>query len=138
VATGQGATIWTAPAGPSLVIGAKPATWPEKASRESGYKFEGYRLDDKGVPTFLYKIGTAEVEELFEPFDNGQIKRTFTIKNVPEGSMVWLNTGPGLVSSTVLANISEDRAAGDGKLKVEGYRPKDAGQPVSFAVVIKP
>lgn len=138
VATGQGKAIWTAPAGPSLVIGARPAAWPDGASKEGGYRFEGYRLDDKGVPTFLYQVGASHVEEMFEPVDNGQIRRTFTVKNVPSGAIVWLNTGPGVVSSTVLANISEDRVAGDGKLKIEGYTPKDASQPVSFAVVIKP
>lgn len=137
-ATGQGATIWKAPAGPSLVIGVKPAAWPEKATREAGYRFQGYRLDDKGMPTFLYKVGASDVEERFEPGENGQIKRTFTIANVPTGAIVWFNAGPGLVSSTVLANISEDRAAGDGKVKLEAYTPKDASQPVSFSVVIKP
>lgn len=138
IATGQGATIWTAPAGPTLVIGAKPAAWPEKATRELGYRFEGYRLDDRGMPTFMYRVGPSEVEERFEPVESGQIKRTFAVKNVPEGAIVWMNVGPGLVSSTVLANISEDRAAGDGKVKIEGYRPKDYAQPISFEVVIKP
>jgi hypothetical protein len=135
---GRGGDIATGQAGPSLVIGAKPAAWPEKATPEAGYRFSGYRIDDKGIPTFMYKVGASEVEERFEPGEIGQIKRTFAIKNVPDGAMVWLNVGPGLVSSTVLANISEDRAAGDGKVKIEGYRPRDYGQPISVEVVIKP
>ncbi len=133
-ATGQGKTIWKAPAGPAIVIGPKPEAWPAEGADT---KFEGYRLNAAGVPTFLYRVGGAEVEEVFEPAEKGEIKRTFVVKGLKAGDVVWLATGAGVVSSTVLANVSEDRAQMVGSVKVEGYTAKEAG-PVSFAVVMKP
>lgn len=139
VATGQGKTIWSAPAGPAIVIApSRPEKWPEGGGRDAGYRFEGYRLTDKGVPVFMYKAGSSNVEEIVEPGESGQIRRSITVKGVPAGAVVWFNTGPGVVSSTAVANIASDRAAGDNKLKLEGYTPKDYAQPVSFEVVIKP
>ncbi|MBX3377734.1 MAG: c-type cytochrome [Phycisphaeraceae bacterium] len=136
-ATGQGQTIWKAPPGPALVIGERPSEWPRKAGAEGGYRFEGYRLNKAGVPTFLYRVGGNEVEEVFEPAEHGQVRRTFVVKGLSAGQVVWLNTGPGVVSSTALANISEDRVQAIGDQKVSGYTAKEAGE-VSFAVMIKP
>lgn len=136
-ATGQGATIWKAPPGPALCIGPRPERWPVKGGSESGYRFEGYRLTDKGTPVFLYRVGEHEVEEVFEPAEKGDIKRTFTIKGLKAGDVAWLATGPGVVSSTVISNVSEDRAQAVGDVKVEAYTAKEAGT-MSFSVVIKP
>ncbi len=38
----------------------EPATWPTDAE---GYKFKGYRLDEDGIPTFLYSFGEFEFED---------------------------------------------------------------------------
>lgn len=138
IAGGQGHSLWKAPAGPALVIGERPATWPSTTGRDAGYAFKGYRLDSAGVPTFLYRIGEAEVQERFEPAAGGGITRTFEISGLPAGATVWLNTGPGVTGSTVLANVAEDKAAGDDKMHLHGYTAKEAGKPVSFSVVIKP
>jgi len=139
IAGGQGKVVWKAPAGPSLVIGDKPEAWPTATGRDAGYSFKGYRLDSKGVPTFLYYIGSVEVQERFEPGEElGSIRRTFTVSGVSAGQTVWLNVGPGAVSSISLDNVGGDTAAGTETLMMHGYTPKNAGAPMSFAVVIKP
>jgi len=137
-AGGQGKTIWKAPAGPTMVIGPRPESWPEKMGAEGGYRFTGYRLNDKGTPVFLYKVGECEVEEVFEPAEQGLIRRTFVVKGVPAGASVWVNTGPGVVKSEAIANIAEDRVAGDEKVKLNAYTPREAGAEMSFALTIRP
>lgn len=93
-AGGQGKVIWKAPEGPSLLIAqAPPATWPTKFSPDIKPRFGGYRLDDQGVPTFLYSLGAAQVEETFTPSAGG-IRRTFKLTGVPEGFKVFCNAGP--------------------------------------------
>ncbi|MFP6581021.1 MAG: cytochrome c [Candidatus Hydrogenedentota bacterium] len=51
--------------------------------REAGYHFLGYRLNDEGLPTFVYSIALEDelisVEELVRVRKNGQIVRRFTI-----------------------------------------------------------
>jgi mono/diheme cytochrome c family protein len=137
-AGGQGKTIWKAPAGPAIVIGKRPEAWPEKGGAEGGHKFVGYRMNDRGAPSFLYKVGECDVEEQFEPAEQGLIKRTFTVKGVPAAASVWLNTGPGVLKSEAIANVAEDRVAGDDKVKLNAYTPKEAGVEMKFAVTIRP
>lgn len=74
---GQYAPIPTAdvirlPDGPPLAVLSKAeAPWPTDPPRPKlgsartppGWKYSGYRLDDKGTPTFLYRVDGVEVEE---------------------------------------------------------------------------
>jgi cytochrome c2 len=46
--------------------------WPNKAPREAGWKFDGYRLDDKGRPVFLYSQGETKVEDSFIPLGDSR------------------------------------------------------------------
>ena len=95
-------------------------------------------MTDKGVPVFMYRVGAAEVEEMFEPAENGQIRRTVTVKGIPDGASVWFNAGPGLAGSTSIANIASDRESGGEGAGIVAYTPKDYSQAISFSVVIKP
>ena len=61
--------------------------WPAPSASTSDVRFEGYRLDAQGVPTFLLSVGGARVEERFEGIENG-LRRTITasdavLKNFP-------------------------------------------------------
>ena len=57
-----------------------PAPSPSARSAQastSDVRFDGYRLDAQGVPTFLLSVGGARVEERFEGIENG-LRRTIT------------------------------------------------------------
>ena len=49
--------------------------WPPTAGDSATRRFEGYRLDAAGVPTFLFSVEGVPVEERFEPIENG-LRRT--------------------------------------------------------------
>ena len=49
------------------------AAWP--SAEAAGYQFRGYRLDGAGVPTFLYRFGTCDVEDRLEPGSEGTLRR---------------------------------------------------------------
>ncbi len=57
-------------------LGEVIATWPSPAGVEK-VRFGGYRLDEKGVPSFLWSVGNTQVIETFEPVD-GRLHRTLT------------------------------------------------------------
>jgi hypothetical protein len=61
--------------------------WPAPSASTSDVRFDGYRLDPQGVPTFLLSVGGVRVEERFEGVENG-LRRTITadaavLKNFP-------------------------------------------------------
>jgi hypothetical protein len=142
-ASGQGPTIWNAPAGPALVLGAKPDSWPTKGGSEAGLQFHGYRLNADGSPTFRYSLAPAssaagtpvEVEEHFQPTtgDKPAVRRTFKVMGLSSGQVLWLNVGDA-------KNVQPVEASGctcvlDGKL----LRVTAEGDgTVSFGVDITP
>ncbi len=105
-ADGQGPTIWTAPPGPALVMGAKPNAWPTKGGAEASLAFKGYRLHSDGSPTFLYSLvaspvggQAADVEEQFRATTATMpaVWRTFKVSGLAKGQTVWFNVGKGRV-----------------------------------------
>jgi len=67
--------------------------WP----KDSGYAFLGFRLDLRGVPTFLYRFKHFKVEECVEPKGGGLIRR-FHVKKESrsnEKSTLWLRANVG-------------------------------------------
>jgi mono/diheme cytochrome c family protein len=78
------------PAGPSIaILSGKDEPWPAKAQKDKGYKFRGYRFDDKLRPTFLCNLGDVHVEDTMIPVeerDSGHFRRTVTItaEKVPD------------------------------------------------------
>ena len=59
------------PAGSSIV------KWPAPPASTSDVRFDGYRLDAHGVPTFLLTSGGVPVEERFDGIENG-LRRAIT------------------------------------------------------------
>lgn len=39
------------------------ASWPQGTAKEQGFTFGGYRLSDEQRPTFLYRLGSASIED---------------------------------------------------------------------------
>lgn len=52
-------------------LGDAVVKWPEASMGDPAARFEGYRLDAKGVPTFYWLSGGLQVRERFEPVDGG-------------------------------------------------------------------
>jgi hypothetical protein len=89
---GRGGTVWTAPDGPAIVVGASVDPRVEQVAR-----FAGYRLDATGVPTFRYVIGRATIEERVEPEDSGRrFRRTLAVTGLDVGEPVWFASGPAM------------------------------------------
>ncbi|GAB5404639.1 MAG: DUF1080 domain-containing protein [Aureliella sp.] len=56
---------------PFAVLASVDADWPAKPARELGYRFKGYRLDESGLPTFLYSLSGVGVEDTPVPVTAG-------------------------------------------------------------------
>src|SRR6185503_2508790 len=80
VAPQLGPIVWSAAAGPALLLEPPQGEWPTDSGRNHGLKFRGYRLAADGTPTFLWELrkagtppddppqpGAIEVEETFVP-----------------------------------------------------------------------
>ncbi len=52
-------------------LGEAVVKWPEASPGDPPVRFEGYRLDAKRIPTFLYTAEGVNVEERFEPAEKG-------------------------------------------------------------------
>ena len=60
-------------------LGESVVAWPEKEPPTGPPRFQGYRLDAGGVPTFLLLVDGAAVEERFVPVEGG-LQRTLSWK----------------------------------------------------------
>ena len=66
-----GSPVATLPSGPSVAVLADlQQPWPS-----DGLQFRGYRLDADGVPTFLYRLGQAEIADRLTPMVDGFRRR---------------------------------------------------------------
>ncbi|MDP3070923.1 MAG: c-type cytochrome [Opitutaceae bacterium] len=76
-------------------LGESVVAWPAPSEAGGAQKFEGYRLDAAGVPTFLISVGGVPVAERFEPGETGTLRRTLTWKLEAMRSLA-LTHPPGL------------------------------------------
>lgn len=149
IAGGQGKTVWTAPAGPALVIGPKPSEWPSATGQEGGLRFGGYKLEKDGTPVFMYAIravGDAasesgapiSVEEKFmpKPEPGVLIARDFRLSGVQSGQTVWVNAGEGACRLKPSGTIKVEEAEG-GDEKWFGLTSQSGGT-LAFRVEIQP
>jgi hypothetical protein len=68
-------------------LGTNVLKWPFSSLGDER-KFKGYRLDARGVPTFLYRAGTWEVEETIESIaESKSLRRTVKLKG--ESPVKW-------------------------------------------------
>ena len=69
---------------PAASLADPSAPWPKEPAKDLGWKFDGYRLNDKGQPTFLYGTGSVSFADFPEPVKQGQfpvLNRTLAIEN---------------------------------------------------------
>jgi hypothetical protein len=72
----MGDHVMTLPAGPPLaVLPSLDQAWPNELARDSGFQFEGYRLNPDGVPAFRFQWNGLDVTDELSPLeatpDNG-------------------------------------------------------------------
>jgi mono/diheme cytochrome c family protein len=93
--------------------------WPADTAAATA-KFSGYRLDEAGVPTILYRVGNYAVEDRTEPEELGGLRRRFSVSlgngEQPQESKgsLWLRAHSG----TTLKPISENRVVDASGLEV--------------------
>jgi cytochrome c2 len=90
-------------------LGETVVAWPAPTEVAHARRFEGYRLDPAGVPTFLLSFGTVPVAERFEPGENGSLRRTLTWNLEAMRSLPFAHP-PGLT-------VQESPASAPGKLE---------------------
>ena len=67
---------------PFAVLDPGNVVWPAWKNQEALYQFRGYRLDSKGVPTFLYRFAQWQIEERIEPLERRGLRRQWKIQRV--------------------------------------------------------
>jgi mono/diheme cytochrome c family protein len=87
-----GRNVLKLPDGAPLARLASPdESWPDTPAKEPVGVFRGYRLDEKGRPTFLYDCANAHVEDTpvaVETEEDPMIRRTYRIEaNSGEGAL---------------------------------------------------
>ncbi len=81
-------------------------------SNRSDRKFDGYRLDAEGVPTFLYRINNVHVEDCFKPTNGKAFTRNVKFSSPPNPALstkVWFE----LISGTKLTRHRDTEYANE-------------------------
>lgn len=137
IAGGLGAVTWTAPPGHVLLLEApsleEPESDPQQGERTSEssepqqlqWNFRGYRLDDRGYPTFLYSHGEIEVEERIttQLLPKAKILRDFLVRGA-EGKL-WVREmdANSAIRKVMGANIENTEISGISALTPHADNP---------------
>jgi len=100
--------------------------WPTQPARQLDGRFQGYHLDAKRRPTFLYRMGPIEVSDLPEPLlEAGQripaLQRTLLLKSV--GSVERYYYRAAVASKIEPSGDHEYLIDGQWKIKLETSGP---------------
>jgi cytochrome c len=71
------------PGAPFAVLDSDSAAWPLQTGKAAGYRFGGYRLDERQRPAFLYSFGDVSVEDFPQAVPgsvDAKLRRTFTLR----------------------------------------------------------
>lgn len=103
-------------------LGTDVARLPFASLLDGTRRFQGYKLDERGAPTFLYQIGGVQVEDMLEPADEGALRRTLRLSGDSKIKSINLLSAPH-------GKIHEDKANvwSAGKIKLRIVQP-DAAQ----------
>lgn len=55
-----------------VALGKPDAEWPDFTTEFTDYKFNGYNLDDVGLPTFMYQKGNTTISDKMTPATGGR------------------------------------------------------------------
>lgn len=109
------------------VLPSPAAPWPQRPPRSRGGRFGGYALDEAGRPAFRWRIEAEglEVEESVVAAAGPALRRTVTLRAVPEGAMFRAALGRAI------------EAEADGWWRVDGaWRVRVGGPGAGEPVVI--
>ena len=87
--------------------------WPPAAHRSARGKFLGYRLDDKGRPSFQYQVEGVGIDDFPTVRTEGVdfiLKRTFKIAGKPTTGSLWFRAAEGTIQEV-----------GNGEYVVDGH-----------------
>lgn len=99
---------------PFAILKDESQSWPALSSEENAYQFQGYKIDAKGVPVFLYRFQQFDIEDRFEPTKNQTFKRQLTIKSknpLSKQDTLWFR---GLTGKTLKQLDSHRMKSNDG------------------------
>lgn len=97
--------VAAAGAGPSFaVLSDLSSAWPDSVPEDSRIQFGGFRLDEFGVPTFLYRIGNVQIADRLVPMDDS-IHRTLSLKT--DSSSVTRNLWFRLLVGKKLTKVND-------------------------------
>ncbi len=74
------------------------AAWPQQSAKDLGYKFRGYRLGEKRMPTFFYDIEQTRVEDFLAPYGDSDVyafRRTLTLQSDKPQANLWYRAATG-------------------------------------------
>jgi mono/diheme cytochrome c family protein len=76
-----GQDVVSLPAAPEFAVQppAEGISWQDSTAHSSTYRFGGYRLDESGIPTFLYQVGSVRVEDRLTPDGPNAFVRTLQL-----------------------------------------------------------
>ncbi|MBM81819.1 MAG: cytochrome c1 [Planctomycetaceae bacterium] len=84
---------------PFALLENEDSAWPNAPAREQGYKFTGYRLNEKHQPIFRYRFGDTLVEDAIVPVkhvdDLPSLSRRLSIRSSPERSTIYYRAAAG-------------------------------------------
>ncbi len=119
-----GENIRSLPEGPPFArLADAGVPWPKETGRKAGYDFEGYELDAKRRPAFLYSFGGVQVRDHFEPAPPASFRRTLSFEAKEAPADLWVRAAAGRAI---------ERMA-DGSFRLDGaltLRIEGAGAPV--------
>lgn len=107
------------PPGPAVAQLSSPSdAWPEVQPSDadlSPLTFGGYRLDQQGVPTFLYRLETADFADRLQPEDDGW-HRTISVRRTANSNrLIYVR----LLLSTQIEAQADHRFVADEGLSVQ-------------------
>jgi len=88
---------------PIAVLEDEAAPWPTETGVAAGFAFTGYRLNEAGVPVFLYSFTlsnheTVQIEETIYPADSETLVRRFTFSG-PRATTLYILAGAGPITA---------------------------------------
>ena len=108
------------PGPPFALLADEDSPWPDTPGFPAGYRFGGFRLDEDGVPTFLYEFEGLQVEDRVTPTPDGRsLLREVRVRGLARD--LWVRAGVG----KTIESLGDGSFQIDGRLRVrlEGVTP---------------
>ncbi len=121
-----GDNVLALPDGPPLaVLASESSPWPKETGAKAGFRFQGYDLDAKRRPAFLYAWNGVEVRDFFEAVEgtpNPGFRRTLTFESKGPVPNAWLRAASKSASL---------------RIEVEGAKPVPRGNEILVPLDLK-